>query len=228
MYLTIATYICAFLLSVSTPLRAAEVEPIKQAVTEFMEVQKESLPGKTHYRIGTINAGGLAAGCRSLLASMDSGARPWGRTHVNVRCTEGASWSLYVPIEVHVAVNYLVSARPLRAGQPIAESDIDRVPGDLAELPTGILTDPAQALGQSYRISLPANRPLRADMLSPPLVVRQGQSVKVVSEGAGFKVANEGRALNNAAAGQVVQVRLASGKNIRGIAKSDGTITVAH
>lgn len=228
MYLTITTFLSAFLLALSPLVRATEAEPIRQAVVEFMEVQKNSLPGKTRYLIGTINAGGLAAGCRNMLASMDAGARPWGRTHVNVRCTEGASWNLYVPIEIHVAVDYLISARPLRAGQPIAEPDIATTPGDLAELPVGILTDPAQVLGQSYRISLPANRPLRADMLSPPLVVREGQSVMIVSEGAGFKVANEGRALNNAAAGQVVQVRLASGKNIRGIAKSDGTVTVMH
>lgn len=228
MYLNIATLLFALLSSLSSPLRAADVEPIKQAIAEFMDVQKDSLPGKAHYRIGTINAGGLAVGCRNVVASMDNGARPWGKTHVNVRCTEGATWNLYVPVEIHVAVDYLVSARPLRAGQPIAESDLARLPGDLADLPTGILTDPAQALGQSYRISLPAHRPLRAEMLRPPLVVRQGQSVMIVSEGAGFKVANEGRALNDAAAGQVVQVRLDSGKNIRGIAKSDGTITVAY
>lgn len=228
MHLTIATSLCAFLLSLSSSLRATEVEPIKQAIAEFMDAQKSSLPGKVRYRIGTINSGGLAGGCVGMDVRMDAGARPWGRTHVNVRCTEGAIWNLYVPVEIHVAVDYLVSARPLRAGQPISEADIARLSGDLADLPTGILTDPAQALGQSYRVSLPANRPLRAEMLRPPLVVRQGQSVKIVSEGAGFKVANEGSALNDAAAGQVVQVRLISGKNIRGIAKSDGTISVAH
>lgn len=226
--MTLATFFCVLLLSLSSPLKAADEAPIKQAIAEFMGVQKSSLPGQTRYEIGTINASGLAVGCRNMTASMDKGARPWGRTHVNVRCTEGATWNLYVPVEIHVSVDYLVSARPLRAGQPIAESDISKLPGDLADLPSGILTDPAQVLGQSYRISLPANRPLRADMLRPPLVVRQGQSVVVVSEGAGFRVANEGHALNDAATGQVVQVRLASGKNIRGIAKSDGSVAVAY
>jgi flagella basal body P-ring formation protein FlgA len=159
---------------------------------------------------------------------MDATARPWGRTHVKVRCAEGATWSLYVPVQIHVTVDYLVSARPLRAGQLIAEADITRREGDLAELPADVLMDPAQALGQSANVSLPANRPLRATMLSQPLVVRQGQNVKVVATGTGFQVSSEGRALNNAASGQVVQVRLSSGEVVRGVARRDGTVGVAN
>lgn len=210
------------------PARAADVEPIQRAIADFLRVQNQSLPGPARYSIGAINAGGLSAGCRNIGVTMDAGAPPWGRTHVKVRCTEGAMWSLYVPVQIHVAVDYLVSARSLRAGQLIAEADIARRRGDLADLPVGVLTDPAQALGQSSKVSLPADRPLRADMLRQPLVVKQGQSVKVVSGGASFQVASEGRALNNATIGEVVQVRLASGQVISGIARSDGTIGVAY
>jgi flagella basal body P-ring formation protein FlgA len=65
-------------------------------------------------------------------------------------------------------------------------------------------------------------------MLRQPMVVRQGQNVRVVSGGAGFQVSGEGRAMANALAGQVVQVRLASGQVISGIAQNDGSIAVAH
>ncbi|MBP9227150.1 MAG: flagellar basal body P-ring formation protein FlgA [Sulfuritalea sp.] len=216
------------LLLIAGAARAAEVEPIRRAIAEFLQVQNKGLPGKAHSSIGTINAGRLAAGCRSFDVSIDTGARPWGRTHVKVRCTEGATWSLYVPVQIHVAIDYLASARPLRAGQLIAEADIIRRQGDLAELPADILTDPAQALGQSASVSLPANRPLRAAMLNQPLVIRQGQNIKLVAAGKGFQVSREGRALNNAVPGQVVQVRLASGEIIRGTARSDGTVGLAN
>jgi flagella basal body P-ring formation protein FlgA len=65
-------------------------------------------------------------------------------------------------------------------------------------------------------------------MLQQSLVVQQGQSVKVVSRGAGFQVANEGKALNNAAAGQVAQVRLGSGQVVSGIARASGVVEINY
>ncbi len=212
----------------SSLARAADVEPIQQAIADFMLIQNKGLPGPAKYSIGAINAGGLATGCRRIDVKMNAGAPPWGRTHVNVRCVDGAAWNLFVPVHIHVTVDYLVSARPLRAGQLIVEADIARRSGDLAELPAGVLTDPAQALGHATRVSLPADRIVRADMLSLPAVVKQGQSVKVLSGGAGFKATSEGRALNNATVGQVVQVRVGSGQVVSGIARSDGVVEIAH
>lgn len=231
MRLPATSLLSAFFLLVlltGAPARAADAEPIRRAIADFLRIQNKNLPGQANFNIGAINAGGLSAGCRSINVTMDAGAPAWGRTHVNVRCTEGATWSLYVPVQIHVVVDYLVSTRALRAGQIIAEGDITRRQGDLANLPGGVLTDPAQAIGQSSAVSLPADRPLRADMLRQPLVVKQGQNIKVVSEGVGFQVAGEGRALNNAATGQVVQVRLVSGQVVSGIARSDGTVRIVN
>ena len=45
---------------------------------------------------------------------------------------------------------------------------------------------------------------------------------------AGFEVANEGEALNNAAQGQVVRVRLGNGQLLNGIADTAGKVTVAY
>jgi len=207
---------------------AAPVAPIQRAIAEFLDVQNKGLPGQASYSIGAINASGLPDDCRNLNVTMDANARPWGKTHVNVRCTEGSAWSLYVPVDIHVLVDYVVSARPLTAGQVISAADIRLRQGDLADLPQGILTDLAQAIGQLTHVSLPADRPLRADMLRQPWVVKQGQNVKVVSGGISFQVSSDGRALNNAAAGQVVQVRLASGQVLSGIAQQDGTIAIAY
>ncbi|MDP2822964.1 MAG: flagellar basal body P-ring formation chaperone FlgA [Sulfuritalea sp.] len=225
--LLVSAFISSLLL-IGAPAQAADSEPIRHAIADFLNARSKNLPGPARYDIGPIKAGGFAHGCRTMDVTMDAGARSWGRTHVNVRCTEGATWSMYVPVQIHVAVEYLVSARPLRAGQTIVEADLARRRGDLADLPTGVLTDPALVLGQTSGVSLPAERPLRADMLRQPLVVKQGQGVRIVSGGAGFQVSSEGRALGNAVAGQVVQVRLTSGQVISGIAQSDGTIGVAH
>lgn len=210
------------------PAQAAEPEPIQRAIEEFLRIQAKGLPGQVDYSIGAINSSGLPDGCRNFDVTMDAGARPWGRTHVNVRCVEGATWRLYVPVQIHVVASYLVSAHPVSRGQVLTATDIAQRQGDLSDLPADVLTDMAQAIGQASSVSLPAGRPLRSDMLRKPLVVKQGQSVKVFSNGPGFQVSSEGRALNNAAAGQVVQVRLASGQVISGIARTNGTIEVTY
>ena len=66
------------------------------------------------------------------------------------------------------------------------------------------------------------------DQLLAPLVVRQGQSVRVVSKGSSFSVSAEGKALNNAADGQVAQVRMSSGQTVSGVAKADGSVEIAY
>ncbi|MBH1961391.1 MAG: flagellar basal body P-ring formation protein FlgA [Rhodocyclales bacterium] len=221
----------AFLLS---PLKApsmawaADAYPIEQAIASFLDTQMKSLPGKATYRIGSINASGLPEGCLAISVTMDTTARAWGKTHVNVRCTSDNPWRIYVPVEIHVLTSYVVSTRPLSAGQLISATDIALHPGDLAEMPQGTLTDLAQALGQLSRVSLPANRPLRADMLRQPQIITQGQNVKINSGGVGFQVSSDGRALNNAATGQLVRVRLASGQTVSGVAQANGTVTVAY
>ena len=226
--LRLAAALLAGLLLLAGPAGAADGEPIRRAIADFLKARASSLPGPARFDIGPLKAEALPDGCRDIEVRMDKASRPWGRAHVNARCTRGASWNLYVPVRIHVEADYVVSARPLRAGQSVAEDDLGRQRGDLAELPADVLTDPAQAIGKTLAVSLPADRPLRADMLRQPLVVRQGQNVKVIAGGSGFQVSGEGRAMANALAGQVVQVRLASGQVVSGIAQSNGSVAVAH
>lgn len=223
-------YLAPLLLSLSLAPAAiaADAEPIRRAVKDFLDRQTPTLPGPSRYEIGSIAASGIADGCRSISVSMQPGAKPWGRTHIQARCSDGASWNLYIPVDIHVTADYVVSARPLRAGQTITGADLTIRRGDLAELPANILTDTAQAIGQTAGVALPAERPLRSDLLRKPVVVRQGQSLRVVSGGSGFQVASEGKALGNAVAGQVVQVRMNSGQTVSGLAQPDGTVRVGQ
>ena len=128
---------------------------------------------------------------------------------------------------VKVVGNYLVAASPLAQGQVITETDVINEKGDLTHLPAGIFTDKAQALGRSVQISMTAGTVLRQEMLKVTPVVQQGQTVKVVSTGNGFSVSAEGLALSKANEGQIIQVKVASGKVVTGIARQGGQIEVA-
>lgn len=211
-------------------LAHARQEPaeVKRVIEEFLSVQTRGLPGQASFTVGAIDPNNNLSPCPALEAFLPAGGRPWGRINVGVRCQVQGGWSIYVPAQVRVVGDYFVTARPLARGQAITAADLARRTGDLAELPAGVVTDEAQAVGKTLGISVQSGHILRSDSLRAPPAVQQGQSVRIVSKGKGFQVATEGKALNNAADGQVVQVRTASGQTISGIARQGGSVEVAY
>ncbi len=202
--------------------------PVRKAVEDYLRIQTKGLPGQVNFSVGAIDPNNNLAPCAAFDAGQPPGARAWGHTNVIVRCAQEGGWSVFVPVTIRVVADYVVTGRPLVQGQVVTEADLARQTGDLSELPTGILTDQRQAVGRTAAVSIPAGRPLRMDMLRQPLAIQQGQSVKVVSKGPGFLVTNEGRALNNAADGQIAQVRLGNGQVVSGIARNGGAVEVGY
>jgi len=205
-----------------------DLAPVKKAIEAWMKVQMKGLPGQVSYEIGGIDADNQLVPCGAFDVTRPQGARPWGRTNVVVRCLGEAGWRIYVPVNIHVKTDYLISARPIAQGQTVEAEDLATQLGDLSELPANILTEPSLAIGKAATATIPAGRPLRADMLKAQTVIRQGQTVRVLSQGPGFAVANEGRALTNAVDGQVTQVRLGNGQVVSGIARPGGSIEISY
>jgi flagella basal body P-ring formation protein FlgA len=202
--------------------------PVRKAIDAWLQIQTSGLPGEVSWDIGALDPANQLAPCKSFDIARPAGGRPWGRTNLVVRCLGETGWRVFIPVHVRVKSAYLISARPVAHGQTLVEEDLTTEFGDLSELPASTVTDPLQAIGKTASTSIPAGRPLRSDQLKAPVVVRQGQTVKVVSRGAGFAVGNDGRALNNASPGQVVQVRLSSGQVLSGIADAHGVIQVSY
>ena len=202
--------------------------PVRKAIDTWLQIQTSGLPGEVSWDIGALDPANQLAPCKNFDIARPAGSRPWGRTNLVVRCLGETGWRVFIPVHVRVKSAYLISARPVAQGQTLVEEDLTTEFGDLSELPASTVTDPLQAIGKTASTSIPAGRPLRSDQLKAPVVVRQGQTVKVVSRGPGFAVGNDGRALNNASPGQVVQVRLSSGQVLSGIADSHGIIQVSY
>jgi flagella basal body P-ring formation protein FlgA len=210
------------------PALAADSSLVRKSIETYLAQQIKGLPGKASFSVGNIDASRLSDACTGFDTTMAAGARPWGSTYVLVSCRgdNGGNGALRVPVKIQVVADYLVSARPLTAGQAITETDLGHQSGELSVMPTGILMDKEQAIGRVLSNSLPVGRPLRGDMLRQPVVVQQGQSVRVVTVGSGFQVSSEGRALANASIGQVAQVRLNSGQVLSGVARADGSVEI--
>ncbi|MBN8452660.1 flagellar basal body P-ring formation chaperone FlgA [Accumulibacter sp.] len=198
------------------------------ALDDYLRVQTAALPGTVTFQIGQLDRHARLTACNAFEPFLPSGSRLWGNTTVGVRCLGPSRWTVYVPVQIRIAGNYLVAARQLAPGQVVGAADLLPQSGDLGALPASVLTDPAQAIGKTARQGVAVGQPLRSELLSAAWAVQQGQSVKLLSSGAGFSVSNEGKALNNAAEGQVAQVRTASGQLVSGIARQGGIVEVNY
>lgn len=159
-----------FLLAVClASLVHARQEPaeVKRVIEDFLRVQTRGLPGQASFTVGAIDPNNNLTPCPALEAFLPAGGRPWGRINVGVRCQLEGSWSIYVPAQVKVLGEYFVTARPLARGQAITAGDLARRKGDLAELPAGIVTEEAQAVGKSLNVSVQSGQILRSDVLRP-------------------------------------------------------------
>jgi len=218
--------IAALLLAVLPP--AAGAGPLEDAVEAFVMTETQGLPGRVQITVGGLDQRSRLGPCTAFEPFLAAKARLWGQSTVGVRCLGPSAWTAYIPVQVQVFGRYLRSTRSLTAGQPLAAGDIEVIDADLTSLPSGILTDPAQAIGKPMRMNLAAGQALRADQVVSPPSVRQGQAVKLISRGPGFVVSSEGKALNNAAEGQPVQVRVPSGETLSGIARPGGIVEIGY
>jgi flagella basal body P-ring formation protein FlgA len=203
-----------------------DLNTLKKSVEGFVRQQTAGLPGQVDISAGMIDNRLRLPKCNHPEFFVPSATRLWGNTLVGVRCQAPSAWTVYVPVTVQVVAPIVMTARPLSQGHIITQADLTVQNGDLTQQPVGVISDIQQAVGKTLASSVSSGQPLRLDMLRSPMVIRQGQIVKLVAQGNGFQVSSEGKALANASAGQAVSVRLPSGQVINGTAKPDGTVEV--
>lgn len=210
----------------SKQLPKQDLSLVKAKVVEFLQTQTVGYPGKVAVQAGAIDPNLKLVQCQDIQVFLPTGSRAWGKTSVGVRCSTPSAWTIYVQATVNVVAQYLVAAAPLAQGRVVTQDDVLFQTGDLTQLPPGIFTDVTQALGRIVNISMNAGTVLRQEMLKLSPVIQQGQTVIITSAGKGFRVSAEGKAMSKANEGQVVQVKVANGQIVSGIARQGGQVEV--
>ncbi|MDO9227318.1 MAG: flagellar basal body P-ring formation chaperone FlgA [Pseudomonadota bacterium] len=164
--------------------------------------------------------------CRGLQFSLPLGARLGGAGSVKAQCLAPVKWSLYLSFQMRLSGPAVVARRELPARALLGDDDLEIRVIDFDRVQSDYLSDPQLAIGAHINQRLAAGQPLLAESLSRPPAVNAGQRVRVVARGAGFSVNQVGSALNTAAAGQPVRVKLLSGRVLQGIAQDDGSVLI--
>lgn len=218
-------FICLALASLSVHAAYQDIPSIKRVVKVFVKSQTANLPGEVSIDVGDVDPRLTLPACASLEPFLAEGGRLWGNSTVGVKC-EG-KWTIYVPVKVKVMTPVVIATRPLASGMVVGPMDIMLRKLDITEAPPGTLTDIGEAVGKTLNASIPSGYPVRMGMLRAPLIIKQGQSVKLISMGRGFQVTSDGIALGSASEGQTVQVRTPSGHIVSGTAKPGPVVEVA-
>jgi flagella basal body P-ring formation protein FlgA len=206
-----------------TPL-AGSARPV---IEQFLVRQTAGLPGRVVITLDTPQSGALPP-CAAVEPFLPGGARLWGRVSVGVRCSQDQPWTRYVPAYIAVMGSYLVAARPIPAGQALMPGDSAVRQGDLTTLPGSVVLNAAQLNGMVAANRMASGAPIRQELLRAVDLVRQGQTVKVVTQGAGFMVSTVGKAMTNSAVDTTVQVKIQGGQLLSGIVRPDGTVERPH
>ena len=122
-----------------------------------------------------------------------------------------------------VLADSMVAARTVRAQAVLSPEDVSVVPDDIP----GALSLPEDAVGQEAKVTLYAGRPIRAEDVGPPAVVKRNQMVPLAYRVGGLSILTDGRALERGAVGEIIHVmNLASHTTIQGEIGADGTVMV--
>jgi flagella basal body P-ring formation protein FlgA len=100
----------------------------------------------------------------------------------------------------------VVAARPIGRLKPISTDDLKMEKMNLAELPTGVMTDADDIIGKRARRNIHAGDILRPDLIEMPPLVKRGDMVVIVAESEGIKVTATGEVKSDGLRGEQVKV----------------------
>jgi flagella basal body P-ring formation protein FlgA len=149
------------------------------------------------------------------------------RTTIGVRCEQGATWTVYVPVSVESEIDALVLRNSMMRDAHVAAADIDvqrrRVPG----LANSYIINVATLREQHLKRSIPAGTVLQADMVARDLVIKRGQQVLLVFDVRGLAVQAPGLALADGGMADRIRVQnQTSLKVVEGVIESGNLVRV--
>jgi flagella basal body P-ring formation protein FlgA len=142
-----------------------------------------------------------------LTASMSSPGAPLGRVTVRLRCDTAAPWTVFVPAQVKVFRDVVMTTRPLTRDTVLGAPDIVLRERDVGLLTQGYLTSLDQALGMRLTRQTVSDQVLSAVLLEQPELISKGDHVVIIARTGALAVRMPGEALSKGALSQQIPVR---------------------
>lgn len=149
------------------------------------------------------------------------------QARVAVSCGAPVAWTVYVGVRLTDIRPVLTLARGVQRGETVDAAMLVPQDRDIASLPYGYYSDPAQLAGRQLRRPANAGSVLSPDMVEAQKLVRRGDLVTVIGRAGMVEVRSQGKALRDGAAGDRIPVENSSSRRVvEGQVTSGGQIEV--
>ncbi|MBX8605926.1 flagellar basal body P-ring formation chaperone FlgA [Pseudomonas capsici] len=164
---------------------------------------------------------------KDLTAKLES-PKPLGRVTVRVRCEGSSPWTVFVPAEVKLFRNVVVSVRPLKRDSIVSQDDVMLRERDIGSLGLGFLSSLDQAVGQKVIRPTVIDQVMSPVFLEQPQMIRKGDQVVITARSGSLSVRMPGEALSDGSFNEQIRVKnLNSNRVIKANITGPGQVEVA-
>jgi flagella basal body P-ring formation protein FlgA len=197
---------------------SAQASP-ESSVQMLLERETAGIHGRAEIVVGQLDPRLSLAPCNMIEPFLPAGTRAWGRFNVGMRCREGATWTVFIPVTVKVYGTALTAKKSLMFGTTPADNDVELLESELSREPGTPVSDLKQVEGRVLARALFPGQTLRLEHFRAASAISQGDQVKLVARGDGFTISADGEALAHALDGQSIRVKTETGRIVSGTAR---------
>jgi flagella basal body P-ring formation protein FlgA len=136
------------------------------------------------------------------------------------------SWTIYVPVRLHLWVHAVVAATNLPPNTALTMAQLTRGRVDVFAT-TGVISDMREAAGKVLRVGLVAGAPILPSQLDLPIAVHRGQKVVLTLTAPQMTIRATALALEDGRVGDSISVENAdSQKTLRATVARDGGVEI--
>jgi flagella basal body P-ring formation protein FlgA len=231
-WLRVALVLCAGLALLTSGAARAQSESVDTWRAQIEQLAQQAGSGapadaRIEVEVGTLDPRLKLAPCARITPYLPAGMRLWGRAQVGLRCSEGARWSVFLPVTVKVFATAWSVVQPITVGTVLSAAHVQREVVDLAAESSPAVTQLQAAIGRAAARTLRPGQALREADLRPRQWFAPGDTVRVLTVGAGFAISAEGQAMGPGIDGQLTKVRTEGGRVVSGRATAARQVEVA-
>ncbi len=195
-------------------------EDIKARVSVFMEDHIALLQDdygdkvRIEYSVNTLDARLSMKDCPDDLEVELKSRNSIGRVNIRVSCNEQNPWSLYVPVDVDLYRPIVTTITPVAKGEQLTRAELEMREMDISQLNGTYFTRMDEVIGMQAKRPIRADKPVIANYLEPPLLIKKGEQVQMTARSGGLVVKIAGVALMDGHKGQQISVRNNQSKRV--------------
>lgn len=166
--------------------------------------------------------------CEQPMEVFTPGLLKAGRVAVNVRCSVGRKWAIFVPVTITPFENIVVLTQNMQHGDKVTQNHVALARKNVTQL-HNYITDLTQVLDKQVSHNLPVGSVVTPKDFFESKLVKRGDHVMMTSTSSGIAIRMSGIAQSDGSRGQVIRVKNQnSDRTVNATVIDAGVVDVVH